>query len=86
MLGELVWDLKGEEGNSHGDEKTTIWERNVYWADRQWDAEWTLLSAEFPQHTWLTFFARVPGEGSIPGTEPLSKFFQAVKEKIKVSS
>ena len=40
----------------------------------------------FPQHTWLTFFARVAGEGSIPGTEPLSKFFQAVKEKIKVSS
>ena len=53
---------------------------------RQRDAEWTLLSAEFPQHTWLTFFAGVTGEGSIPGTEPLSKFFQAVKQKIKVSS
>lgn len=53
---------------------------------RQWDAAWTLLSAEFLQQNWLTFFADVTGEGSIPGTEPLSKFFQALKQKIKVSS
>ena len=51
---------------------------------RQWDAVWTLLSAEFLQQNWLTFFADVTAEGSIPGTEPLSKFFQAVKQKISL--
>ena len=25
MLGVVVWDFKGEEGNSHGDGKANVW-------------------------------------------------------------
>ena len=40
---------------------------------RQWDAQWTLLSAEFPQHTWLTFFADISDDSSILETDPVFK-------------
>ena len=29
MLGEVVWDFKGEEGNSLGDDKANIWQTHV---------------------------------------------------------
>ena len=34
MLGEVVWDFKGEEGNSHKDGKPNVWQTNVCWAGR----------------------------------------------------
>ena len=34
MLGVMAWDFKGEEGNSHGDEKAKFGKKkkNVFWA------------------------------------------------------
>ena len=32
MLGVVVWDFKGQEGNSHEDGKANVWQINVCWA------------------------------------------------------
>lgn len=35
-----VWDIKGEEDNSHKGGKANVWKINVCWASlRPWDAE-----------------------------------------------
>lgn len=26
-----IWDLKEEEGNSHGDKKGNLWQINIFW-------------------------------------------------------
>lgn len=57
MLGIMVWDFRGEEGNSHVNGKANVFKQiinkfclqvlqtNVSWAmKRQWDREWTLIS------------------------------------------
>ena len=28
----MVWGLKGQDGNSHGDGKVNVWQKNVGWA------------------------------------------------------
>lgn len=40
MLVIMVWDFKGEEGKSHGDEKANVWIISVCCAVQiQWDIE-----------------------------------------------
>ena len=40
----MVWDFKGEEGNSHGNGKANVWQTNVCHAlQRQWDMGRTLI-------------------------------------------
>ena len=35
MLGVVVWDFKGEEGNSHEVGKANIWLTKVCWASQK---------------------------------------------------
>ena len=67
----MVWDFKGEEGNSHGDGKANIWYTNVCWA---------LLDA-FLSTTPKVIF----GDNSFLGQNFYLKFFWAVRGKAKVS-
>ena len=50
------------------------------------DREWTLLSKSFAHHSYSIFFSVISGESSTLGVGFLPKFFQAVREKVKVSS
>ena len=46
MLGVMAWDFKGEEGNSHGDEKAKFGKKKKKMfsgPERQWESEWTLI-------------------------------------------
>ena len=47
----MVWDFKGEEGNSLGDDKANIWQTHVCCStQKQWDLESPLISM-FPPTT-----------------------------------
>ena len=72
-----VWDFKDEKGNLHGDEKQMFGKQMFTMPCRDsgvQDALWSPGPAEFPL---------LPlSHSALPGTDPISKLFKAVKEEV----
>ena len=81
----MAWDFKGEEGNSHGDEKANFGKKKkkkiLLGLQQTMGNRMDSDLQGFSHHTQATFSADISGDGSIPGTGPLSKFFWTAKEE-----